>query len=226
MPPARRDPVAWWFFALGVIVFLSLNVDYVVVGHFGDMTQVGLYSLAFAMAFAPVTQFAWQIGKVLFASAARADDPTAIGARAARSARLTALLVWPLVPPAFVLAPHVLPQLLGPEWQPMVLPFQLLLIVGAMHAVLAVVREFLLGAGNVRACFVVDADLAGRDGGGAAGAGPGARRRRSGRRARRAAAPPDGRIRGPRDAPPPAPPSRPVARHAARRRGGRRRRPR
>ena len=153
----RRDPVAWWFFALGVIAFLSLNVDYVVVGHFGDMTQVGLYSLAFAMAFAPVTQFAWQIGKVLFASAARADDTTAIGARAARSARLTALLVWPLVPPVFVLAPHVLPELLGPEWQPMVLPFQLLLIVGAMHAVLAVVREFLLGAGNVRACFVVDA---------------------------------------------------------------------
>ena len=154
---ARRDPVAWWFFALGVIVFLSLNLDYLVIGHFGDMTQVGLYSLAFAMAFAPVTQFAWQVGKVLFASAARADDTTAIGARAARSARLTALLVWPLVPPAFVLAPHVLPKLLGPEWQPMVLPFQLLLIVGAMHAVLAVVREFLLGAGNVRACFVVDA---------------------------------------------------------------------
>ena len=156
-PPARRDAVAWWFFALGLIAFLSLNVDYVLIGRFADVTQVGLYSLAFAMAFAPVTQFAWQIGKVLFASAARADDPAAVGARAARSARLTALFVWPLVPPAFVLAPLVLPRLLGPEWQPMVLPFQLLLIAGAAHAVLAVLREFLLGTGNVRACFVVDA---------------------------------------------------------------------
>ena len=155
--PGRRDPVAWWFFALGLIAFLSLNVDYVLVGHFGDATQVGLYSLAFAMAFAPLTQFAWQIGKVLFASAARADAPADVGARAARSARLTALIVWPLVPPTFVLAPHILPRLLGPEWQPMVLPFQLLLIAGAAHAVLAIVREFLLGAGNVRACFVVDA---------------------------------------------------------------------
>ena len=155
--PGRRDPVAWWFFALGVIAFLSLNVDYVLVGHFGDATQVGLYSLAFVMAFAPLTQFAWQIGKVLFASAARADAPADVGARAARSARLTALIVWPLVPPAFVLAPHILPRLLGPEWQPMVLPFQLLLIAGAAHAVLAIVREFLLGAGNVHACFVLDA---------------------------------------------------------------------
>ena len=97
-PPGRRDPVAWWFFALGLIAFLSLNVDYVVVGRSADVTQVGLYSLAFAIAFAPVTQFAWQIGKVLFASAAREDDPAVVGARAARSARLTALLVWPLVP--------------------------------------------------------------------------------------------------------------------------------
>ena len=99
-PPGRRDPVAWWFFALGLIAFLSLNVDYVVVGRFADVTQVGLYSLAFAIAFAPVTQFAWQIGKVLFAvRGARRTIRAVVGARAARSARLTALLVWPLSRP-------------------------------------------------------------------------------------------------------------------------------
>jgi O-antigen/teichoic acid export membrane protein len=155
--PARRDPVAWWFFALGVIVFVAYNVDYVLVGRFADVTQVGLYSLAFAIAFAPVTQLAWQIGKVLFTSTAREGDRTAAGARAARAARLTALLVWPLVAPMVVLAPHVLPWLLGDEWRPMVVPFQLLLVAGAVHGVLAVIREFLLGAGNVRVCLAVDA---------------------------------------------------------------------
>jgi O-antigen/teichoic acid export membrane protein len=155
--PARRDPVAWWFFALGVIAFLSFNVDYVVVGHFTDVTQVGLYSLAFAIAFAPLTQFAWQVGKVLFASAARTEDPAELAARAARSARLTAVLVWPLIAVALVVAPLVLPLLLGPEWQPMVTAFELLLVAGAVHAVLAVLREHLLGGGNVRSCFAVDA---------------------------------------------------------------------
>jgi O-antigen/teichoic acid export membrane protein len=153
---ARRDPVARWFLALAVIAFVSLNIDYVVVGRFTDVTQIGLYSLAFAMAFAPVTQFAWQIGKVLFASAARTEDAAAVAVHAAKAARLTALVVWPLAAPAVVLAPVVLPALLGPEWRPMILPFQLLLIAGAGHAVLAVIREFLLGTGNVRACLRVD----------------------------------------------------------------------
>jgi O-antigen/teichoic acid export membrane protein len=155
-PPARRDPAGWWFFALGAIAFLSLNVDNVVVARTTDIAQVGLYSLAFTIAFAPVTQFAWQIGKVLFASAARVDEAAVAGARAARAARLTALFVWPLASPAIVLAPLALPPLLGPEWQPMVLPFQLLVVAGAAHAVLTVVREFLLAAGNVRACLATD----------------------------------------------------------------------
>jgi predicted dehydrogenase len=85
-PPARREPVAWWFFVLSVVAFLAYNVDYVLVGRLTDVTQVGLYALAFSIAFAPVTQVAWQVGKVLFASTARADDPAAVAARAARAA--------------------------------------------------------------------------------------------------------------------------------------------
>jgi O-antigen/teichoic acid export membrane protein len=155
-PPARRDPVARWFFAAAVIAFVSLNVDYVVVGRYVGVAELGLYSLAFTLAFAPVTQFAWQIGKVLFASAARADEAAAVAVRAARAARLSALLVWPLVMPAIVAAPLLLPTLLGPAWRPMVLPFQLLVAAGAVHAVLAVMREFVLGAGGIRACLGID----------------------------------------------------------------------
>jgi O-antigen/teichoic acid export membrane protein len=155
--PATRDPVARWFFALGLVAFASLNVDYVLVGRYAGVAQLGLYALAFSLAFAPVTQIAWQAGKVLFASAARAADPAAVAAQAAQAARLSALLVWPLVVPAVVLAPLVLPALLGPEWRPMILPFQLLLVAGAVHTVLAVFREFLLGTGGVRSCLAIDA---------------------------------------------------------------------
>jgi O-antigen/teichoic acid export membrane protein len=155
-PPARRDPVARWFLGLSLVAFVSFNVDYVMVGRYTSVAELGLYALAFTLAFAPVTQFAWQVGKVLFASAARTEDATAVAAQAARAGRLSALLVWPLVVPAVVLAPLALPALLGPEWRPMVLPFQLLVAVGAVHAVLAVIREFLLGRGGVRACLGID----------------------------------------------------------------------
>lgn len=156
-PPARRDRVAGWFFALGVVAFLAYNVDYVLVGRFTDVTQVGLYALAFSIAFAPVTQIAWQVGKVLFTSTARSDDPAQVAGRARRAVRVTALLVWPVVVPAVVLAPKLLPWILGPEWVPMVTPFQLLMAAGAVHGVIAVLREFILGAGHVRVCLAVDA---------------------------------------------------------------------
>jgi O-antigen/teichoic acid export membrane protein len=145
-----------WFLGLTVIGFLAFNVDYVVVGHYTDVVQLGLYSLAFTLAFAPVTQFAWQIGKVLLPAAARSETAS-VGTRAAKAIQVSALLLLPAVPLVVVLAPKLLPELLGPEWKPMVLPFEILVVAGVVQALLAILREFLLGSGNVAFCVRVDA---------------------------------------------------------------------
>ena len=128
-----------------------------IVGHVTDVAQLGLYSLAFTIAFAPMTQFAWQIGKVLFPAAARTEQLGILGIRSGKAVRLTAALLFPFVAPAVVLAPVLLPGLLGPEWRPMVAPCQILLVAGIAHAVLAIIREFMLGSGSVRFCVRVDA---------------------------------------------------------------------
>jgi O-antigen/teichoic acid export membrane protein len=153
---ARRPPHAHWFFALALLAFASLEVDNIVVGRVTGAGELGLYALAFTIAFAPATQFAWQIGKVLFPVAARTRDAASVAGRALKAVMLTALVLFPWVPLAVVLAPVVLPRLLGPQWKPLVVPLQLLLAVGAVHAVLAVLREFLLGTGHVRFCVKVD----------------------------------------------------------------------
>ena len=51
----------------------------------------------------------------------------------------------------------MLPGVLGDAWEPMVVPFQILVVVGMVHALLAIVREFLLGAGGVAFCVRVEA---------------------------------------------------------------------
>jgi O-antigen/teichoic acid export membrane protein len=152
-----RPEGAGWFFALALISFVALNIDYVIVGHFTDVARLGLYSLAFTVAFAPMTQFAWQIGKVLFPTTARTEQLSVVGTRSGKAVGLTAALLLPCVPPAIVLAPTLLPGLLGPAWRPMVLPFQILLAAGMAHAVLAIIREFMLGAGSVSFCVRVEA---------------------------------------------------------------------
>ncbi len=152
-----RPEGAAWFFGLALIAFAALNVDYIIVGRFTDVAQLGLYSLAFTIAFAPMTQFAWQIGKVLFPTAARTEELGILATRSGKAVRLTAAMLFPFVPPAIVLAPILLPGLLGPAWRPMVVPCQILLVAGIAHAVLAIIREFMLGSGSVRFCVRVDA---------------------------------------------------------------------
>lgn len=149
----RGEPVrqrqALWFFLVSLSQFLALNVDYLVVGGVTDARVLGLYSLAFTIAFAPVTQFSNQIGKVVFPAVATTSDREVVANRALKATRLLALFTTPLVPPAVALAPTVLPAVFGPEWADMVLPFQILVVAAVGQVLLSVVQESLSGTGNV-----------------------------------------------------------------------------
>ena len=151
-----RLPNGGWFFALTLTTFVAFNVDYVVIGRVADVHSLGLYSLAFTIASAPVTQVAWQVGKVLLPTAAATFDREIRGRRVVKAVRMTALLFLPFIPPAVVLAPILLPTLLGPEWRPMVVPFQILVVVGALYGILDILREFLVGSGHVAFCAKTD----------------------------------------------------------------------
>ena len=152
----RRDPLAKWFFATTVIGFVALNADYVIVGHLTNVRELGIYSLAFAFAFAPMTQFAWQVGAVLQPVAAQTRGAQLLAARAGKALRAAALLLLPAAVPAIVLAPVLLPALLGARWEPAVAPFQLLVAAGIAQGLLAIVRQFLVGSGSVRFCVFAD----------------------------------------------------------------------
>jgi hypothetical protein len=55
----------------------------------------------------------------------------------------------PLLVPTLVLAPVLLPGILGPEWKPMVVPFQILITVGVGHAILVALGDSLSGVGAI-----------------------------------------------------------------------------
>jgi PST family polysaccharide transporter len=144
-----RQPGWIGFFMLALTDFVALNADFLVVGHLRAAEGLGLYSLAFTLAFAPLTQVSWQVGRVLFPAAAATQELDTVGRRTLVSLRLLALLLAPFVAPAVVLAPTVLPGLLGDEWRPMVAPFQILLVVGVGQALVGMVGESLSGTGNI-----------------------------------------------------------------------------
>ncbi len=143
-----RQPGWLGFLALAAADFAVLNSDVFVVGSLTEATGLGLYALAFTLAFAPLTQVAWQVGRVLFPAAAATEHMHDVARRTLVSLRLMALLLAPVLPPVVALAP-VLPELLGERWAPVVIPFQLLAVAGVGHALFSVIGESLSGTGNV-----------------------------------------------------------------------------
>lgn len=141
-PNARR-----WFFLFAIFAMATLNMDNLVVGASGSASLVGLYALAFTIAMAPTTQLSEPVGKVL--SAAAALRPDASAERVEQSVRLMSMLLIPLLPVGILAAPWFLPAVLGTKWEPIVVPFQVLLVVGVGHAIVNCVGEVLSGNGHI-----------------------------------------------------------------------------
>jgi len=142
-----RPPGASAFLFISIAGFIAWTCDNLAVGAFTNPTQLGLYALAFSLAFAPLTQLAWGVGQVLFPSIAAAKTPEIVQRQTLKAVRLMALILLPLAPPAIALAPGLVPALLGHRWQPMVVPFQILVLVGVGQGVLNTLGESLAGAG-------------------------------------------------------------------------------
>ncbi len=138
-----------WFLLLAVTQFVAANADYVVVGRLAGTEQLGLYGLGFTLAFAPLRQFSWQIGRVLFSASAATEDADQLRRRVTTSLRLGAAVLLPVIVPAVLAARSLLPLVLGEKWEPMVPVFQILIVAGIVHAVSNLVGEFLSGSGHI-----------------------------------------------------------------------------
>jgi O-antigen/teichoic acid export membrane protein len=149
-PTAGRGAAAKWFFLVSIFSLVAMSVDYVVVGRLAGATELGLYSIAFALGFAPLTQLSWWLGGVLLPAAAATRDPDLLAQRTVRTARAMALMLLPLVVPALLLAPWLLPLTLGDRWTSSVVVFQILFPIGVAHGILNVVAESLGGGGHVK----------------------------------------------------------------------------
>ena len=147
--PGERPRDARWFTLLAAANLLALSVDNMIVGSQTSATELGLYTFAFTLGFAPLTQISWVVGGVLFPAAA-ASDLAAVARRTVKAAQFTAMALLPLVAPALVLAPALLPAVVGEEWESSVPVFQLLLASGVVHAVANVIGESLGGIGHIR----------------------------------------------------------------------------
>jgi O-antigen/teichoic acid export membrane protein len=113
-----------------------------------DPTQVGLYSIAFSLAYLPLTQISWTVGTVLFPAVAATRDLETVRYQTLKALRLMALLLLPLLPVAITLAPSLIPGVLGQKWNGAIAPFQALVVVGVGQGIVNVLGEVFSGVGG------------------------------------------------------------------------------
>jgi PST family polysaccharide transporter len=153
--PAPRLAGSTAFLLIAGAGVVAWSFDNLAVGAFTNPTQLGLYSLAFALAYSPLTVISWSVGAVLLPAIAAAQDEEAARRQTLKAVRMMTLILLPLLPVAIALAPGAIPAVLGRKWEGMVVPFQILIVVGIGQGILNALGEALAGAGvrsaNVRA---------------------------------------------------------------------------
>jgi O-antigen/teichoic acid export membrane protein len=145
---SARRPGATSFLFIAGAGFFAWACDNLIVGAFSNTTQLGLYALAFSLAYAPLTQVSWTVGSVLLPAVAATHDPEVVRRQTLKSLRMMTLVLLPLLPAMVVLAPGAIPALLGEKWHAMVAPFQILVFVGVGQGIVNVLGEVMAGAGG------------------------------------------------------------------------------
>lgn len=108
--------------------YLALNADYFVIGRFIGAGALGHYSRAYVL----LSQINGMVGKmgdrVLFpAISAVQSDPARVSRSFHRAVSLSFLTMTPLSVLMIVAAPEIIDLLLGPQWEAVILPFQVLI---------------------------------------------------------------------------------------------------
>ena len=127
------------------------NGDYAIVGARLGVTQAGFYWRGFQLAVEYQSKISQVMTQMAFPVFARTTDADAMFVLRRRMVRLLTIVVFPLLAGLVILAPSVVPWVFGPEWEPAVVPTQILAGAGAATVVIDAVGTVLMAEGRTRA---------------------------------------------------------------------------
>lgn len=134
---------------MGALIFLTDNVDYMIVGRILGASPLGLYSQAFRLATYPETTIVWPVEKVAFPTFSRLrDNKQALHSAFLKTIQYLALVSFPLLTLLLILSQQFVLTLYGSKWEGMILPLQILCILGMSRSVTAVSKQMLMAVGR------------------------------------------------------------------------------
>lgn len=127
------------------------NCDYVIVGARLGTTSAGLYYRAYNLAVEYQKKISSVMGTVAFPVLTRTATAEELSALRCRMVRLLTLVCFPMITLLAIVAPVLIPWLLGPDWAPAVVPTQILALGGAVTLVIDTAGIVLMASGRSQA---------------------------------------------------------------------------
>jgi PST family polysaccharide transporter len=140
--PAALACIAWTGFR---------NGDYAIIGAKLGTAQAGFYWRAYQLSVEYQRKISVLMQQMAFPMLARTEGEVQMHALRRRMVQLTTVVLFPLLVSLALLAPTFVPWAFGPDWQPAVLPTQILALGGAAVLVTDAVGSALMAAGRSRA---------------------------------------------------------------------------
>ena len=174
---ARREAGQLLNFGVGVTLgrlasFAAQNADYFVVARWLGTTALGLYARAYQLMCLPIYQFSSILNSVLFSAYASVQtDSERLRRGYLGSVSLSAIVVFPTLTLMGVVAPELMSGVFGSQWQPAILPLQILCAGGACYCIYNLADSLVRAKGavyvksvynGVYACCVFVAAVAGQ----------------------------------------------------------------
>jgi O-antigen/teichoic acid export membrane protein len=135
----------------GLVDVLFRNVDYAVLAARLPAAQTGIYWRAFNLGVVYQDKLSGVMMQLAFPVYSRTESHAQLRDLHVRATRVHAAVIFPLLATLIVVAPVLIPWLLGPQWAPSVRPTQVLAVAGMVAAVLTGYPQVMLALGRPRA---------------------------------------------------------------------------
>ena len=140
-----------WIMANNALAFLNGRGSHLLMGRLGSPTALGLYSVSFDIANLPTSELAMPINRAVFPGYARIqDDGARLKAGFLRVFSAVVLVTMPAGIGLALVAPTLVPLLLGNKWSAAIPVMQVLAVGGAILALQANVESVYLAKGLTR----------------------------------------------------------------------------
>ena len=119
------------YLASTVVWYVLLNTAHLMIGRHMGAAALGFYSLAYNYAMVVPLTLGYTVGEVMFPSfSVLQSNMSQLRSSFLKSSRLMSYVAFPVTLFLVILAPELFNLVFGSQWEPAVLPFQVLLLFG------------------------------------------------------------------------------------------------